>query len=240
MKKIFIIANWKMNPQNLKEAKFLFEGVKKSIKDIKNIEIVICPPFVYLSELGIRNKELEIKLGAQDCFWEESGPYTGEVSAAMLKNLGCQYVIIGHSGRRKELKETDEMINKKIKTVLKTKLKPILCIDNISQLKKGIKGILQKDFKNLIIAYEPLSAIGTGNPYDWKKAKEMKNKIQKVLIEQGLSPLSGDSPCIIYGGSVDSKNAINYIKQSGFNGLLVGGASLKTKEFMKIVKNISN
>lgn len=207
-----------MNPQTLTEAKQLFEGVKKGIKNIKNSEVIICPPFIYLSELGIRNKELGIKLGAQDCFWEEKGAYTGEISAIMLKNLGCQYVIIGHSERRRYLKETDEMINKKIKAVLKVKLKPILCIDKISQI--------PKDIENLIIAYEPLFAIGTGKPCDWKKAKEMKDKIQKV---------SSKNTKVLYGGSVNSQNGVSYIKQAGFDGLLIGSASLNAKEFGKIV-----
>ncbi len=221
-----IVANWKMNPKNLVGAKKLFDLMKKGIKDIKKAETIICPPFVYL--LGLKSKLLNLKLGAQDCFWEEKGAFTGEVSPTMLKNLGCQYVIIGHSERRKYQKETNEMINKKIKAALKARLKPILCIDNISQIKKGLKEILQKE-KNLILAYEPLFAIGTGMACTPEKAKEMKNKIQRVI---------GKDIKVLYGGSVDSKNAANYIKQATFSGLLVGGASLGVKEFIKIVENV--
>ena len=160
-------------------------------------------------------------LGAQNCFWEEKGAFTGEISATMLKNLDCQYVIIGHSERRRHFGESDEMINKKIKAALMNGLKPILCIANLFQFKKSLTGISKK----VIIAYEPLSAIGTGKPYSVEKAKKMRNLIK--------------SPFVLYGGSVNSENAINYIKKAGFQGLLVGGASLIAKEFIEIVKNVS-
>lgn len=212
--KPLIVANWKMNPETLFEAKKLFSLVKKGIKNVKNAKVVICPPFVYLPIL--------ITNGSQDCFWEEKGAYTGEISAKMLKNLGCQYVIIGHSERRRYQKETDEMINKKLKAVLKEKLKPILCIDKISQIPKDIKG-------NLILAYEPVFAIGTGKPCSIKMARKMKISIRKNLKK--------NMP-VLYGGSVNSQNAKNYIKKAGFQGLLVGGASLNPKEFLKIVKSI--
>jgi triosephosphate isomerase len=218
MKKLLIVANWKMNPENFSQAKILFNLVKKRIKNIKNTEVIICPPFVFLSLLKAN--------GAQDCFWEERGAYTGEISPKMLKNLDCQYVIIGHSERRHYLGETDEMINKKLKAALKMGLKPILCIANLSQLKKGLEGIFEK----IIIAYEPLSAIGTGKPYDWEKAKKTKDKIQKILSKNIK---------ILYGGSVNSENALSYIKQGGFQGLLIGSASLKAKEFIKIAKAVS-
>ena len=175
--KPLIVANWKMNPQTLAEAKSLFNLVKKGVKNLKNAEVVICPPFPYLPMIGMASRSSGVKLGGQDVFWEEKGAFTGEVSSLMLKNLGCKYVIVGHSERRRYFEETDEMINKKIKAVLKVGLKPILCIEKISQirehqrsvkmnevhrLKKGIKGIIKKDLKKIILAYEPLFAIGTG------------------------------------------------------------------------------
>ncbi len=236
--KLLVVANWKMNPQSLKEAKLLFNSVKKELKEhsaffsslreikgVKKAEVIICPPFVYLP---ILKSFKGFVFGSQDCFWEEKGAYTGEVSPTMLKSLGCQYVIVGHSERRRHFQETDEMINKKIKAVLKAKLKPILCIDNISQLKNGLKGIetWKLKIKNLIIAYEPLFAIGTGIACSPERAKEMKNKIQKLL---------GKNIKVLYGGSVNSENAANYIKQAGFDGLLIGGASLNAKEFVKII-----
>jgi len=218
-----------MNPQNLQGAKLLFDSVANGIKNLKNVEIVICPPFLYI--LNLKSQILNLKLGAQDCFWEEKGAFTGEVSPKMLKDLGrCDYVILGHSERRKYLKETDEMINKKIKAALKSDLTPILCIENISQLKKRTKDLLRKEQKKLIIAYEPVFAIGTGKPCTPEKAKEMKTAIKKIIDK--------DIP-IIYGGSVNSQNATDYIKMAGFQGLLVGGASLDSEEFIKLAKNVA-
>jgi len=122
--KPLIVANWKMNPTTLAEAKRLSDLIKKGIKRIRNVEVVICPPFIYLATSDKR-QATKIKLGAQDCFWEEKGAFTGGISPKMLKNLGCEYVILGHSERRRYFSETDEMINKKIKVALKAKLKPI-------------------------------------------------------------------------------------------------------------------
>lgn len=211
--KPLIVANWKMNPASLTEAKKLFDAIKKGIKNIKGAAVVICPPFQYLSF---------IKSGAQDVFWEDLGAYTGEISGLMLKNMGVKYVIIGHSERRKYFKETDEIIKKKIQAALKQNLKPILCIDKISQIPKDIK-------RNLIIAYEPLFAIGTGKACSPGRAKQMRLGIRRIVDSK--------TP-ILYGGSVNSQNAQSYIKEAGFHGLLVGGASLKPKEFVDIVKTI--
>lgn len=204
--KPIIVANWKMNPQTLKEARILFNRVKNS-------GAVICPPFVYLSALKAN--------GAQDCFWEEKGAFTGEISPSMLKNLGVEYVILGHSEKRKHLGETDKMIEKKLRAALNAGLKPIFCIDKVSQLPRDVEG----DF---IVAYEPLFAIGTGKPCPPERAKKMMIAIKKFL---------GKSVLVLYGGSVNSQNARDYIKKAGFNGLLVGGASLNPREFIDIIKN---
>lgn len=207
--KPLIVANWKCNPTTLEEAKKIF---KKA--NFPGAEVVICPPFIYLSTLGAK--------GAQDCFWEEKGAYTGEISPKMLRDLGVEYVIIGHSERRKYFKETDETINKKMKAVIKAGLKPILCINKISQLPA-------KKQEGLIIAYEPLFAIGTGKPCSPKRAKKM-----RVLIQRKM----GKNIKVLYGGSVNSQNAKDYIKEAGFGGLLVGGASLKPQEFLDIIKAV--
>ena len=225
--KSFIVANWKMNPQTLAEAKRLFNLVKKGVKNFKNAEVVICPPFVYLPILKAN--------GAQDCFLEEKGAFTGEISPSMLKNLGCKYIIIGHSERRRNLNETDEMINKKIKAALKNDLRPILCIEKISQIKNGIKGVLKKELRNLIFAYEPVWAIGTGKACGIPEAKKVNLSIRKILMDSNFPT----SSYILYGGSINSQNARDFIKKAKFQGLLVGGASLDSKEFIKIVKNVS-
>ncbi|MDO8435864.1 MAG: triose-phosphate isomerase [bacterium] len=230
MNKLLIIGNWKCNPTTLAKAKQLFNSVKKGIKKIKNIEVVICPPFVYLSVLAASAKGYGgLRFGSQDCFWEDKGSFTGEISPAMLKDTGCEYVIIGHSERRKYQKETDEMINNKIKAALKAGLKVILCIEKIIQIKKDLKNIKKEQLKNLIIAYEPIFAIGTGKPCAVEKAKKMRNVIGNILK---INP-------VLYGGSVNSQNANDYIEKAGFQGLLIGSASLNPKEFLAIVKNIS-
>ncbi len=227
MKKL-IIANWKMNPRSWKEAKRLFNAFKK-------LKAVICPPFVYISKFKIQNSKLQ--LGAQNCHWEQSGAYTGEISPLMLRDLGCKYVIVGHSERRKHFRETDEMINKKLKAALKAGLRPILCIGENknqdakrvvnNQLKKDLKGIAEKDLKKIIIAYEPIWAISTsGGEYcSPERAKRIMDFIRADFKNK-----------VIYGGSVDSKTIKGYI-DAGFEGALVGGASLKAEEFIKIVKN---
>ncbi|MBU2634959.1 triose-phosphate isomerase [Patescibacteria group bacterium] len=231
--KPLIVANWKMNPVTMKKAEELFNSVKHGVKDIENAETVICPPFIYLPLLK------GLILGAQDCYWEEKGAYTGEVSVAMLKEMGCKYVIIGHSERRKIFNETNENVNKKLKAVLETGLIPIMCIGETEgeremdkteevlekEIKQGLNGV---DVSKIIIAYEPIWAIGTGNPCDIEEAQRMKEIIQKMVSKDIR---------ILYGGSVKANNAEGYLKQAGFNGLLVGGASLDAKEFVEIVNN---
>jgi triosephosphate isomerase len=229
-KKPLIVANWKCNPITLREAKSLFNSVKKGVKDIRNVEVVISPPFIYLPILISHNSSSAISFGGQSCFWEEKGAYTGEISSKMLKDLGTEYVIIGHSERRRYQKETDEMINKKIKAATAEGLKPILCIDKISQLERDLKGVSPREFKNLVIAYEPLFAVGSGQPCPTERAERMRILIQKKLKRKIR---------IIYGGSVNSQNTKDYIGEAGFQGLLVGGASLRAEEFIKLIRSIS-
>lgn len=222
MKKL-IIANWKCNPKTLAEAKRLFNNVKKT-------KAVICPPFVYLTEFNYKF------LGAQNCHWEESGPYTGEVSPKMLKDLRVKYVILGHSERREHFNETDETINKKLKAALGAGLIPVLCIGekkgedaNLvveNQLSYDLNGISEKDRNKIIIAYEPIWAISTsgGEICSPGYAQKMLDFIKQRFNGK-----------IIYGGSVDSKIINNYLKV-GYNGALVGGASLDADEFVRLVK----
>jgi triosephosphate isomerase len=241
--KTLIVANWKCNPITLKGAKLLLDSVKRGIKKIKNVEVVICPPFLYLLEFLSRWRKSQISFGAQDCFWEDSGAFTGEISPSMLKDLGCEYVIVGHSERRRYFEETDEMINKKIKAAIKIGLKPILCIGETegerkqgktfkilkNQIQKSLNNLTIQQFSNLAIAYEPIWAIGTGNPCLPPEAKKVLLSLRKFLRK---------TP-VLYGGSVNSQNASDYLKKAGFQGLLVGGASLNAQEFIKIVKNVA-
>jgi len=252
--KPLIIANWKMNPATLAEAKQLFNLVKKDLKKIKDIkaEVISCPPFPYLSFLSA-DKSSNLELGGQNCFSEEKGAFTGEISALMLKDFGCQYVILGHSERRRHFSETDEMINKKIKAAIKTKLFPIFCIGESqtekeksltkevikSQIKKGLRDITKSEVKKIIIAYEPVWAIGTGKSCCPSEAGEIGNFIRKI-ISQIYNKKIAKGVKVIYGGSVNSQNSAFYISGGNLQGLLVGGASLNAEEFIKITKSIIN
>lgn len=246
-----IVANWKMNPASLKEAEKLLKEVSSSIFHDSRFELVVCPPFIYL-EFLVKSREPQVtsyKLGAQNCFWENQGAYTGEISPLMLKNLGVEYAIIGHSERRNYLGETDEIIAKKIKAVLENGLKPILCVGETSeQREKGlakeiIKEQLEKDLslvisrkslvRNLIIAYEPVWAIGTDNYCQPQEAAEMIKFIKSLVV----SRLSFVVP-VLYGGSVNSQNIADYLKYPEIDGALVGGASVKINEFKKIINEV--
>ncbi len=241
-----LIANWKMNPQGLKGAKDLFNLVVQKSKKFKKTEIVICPPFCYLP---IFASEKSLKLGGQDIFWEMQGAYTGEISGKMLKDIGCQYVIIGHSERRRYFGEDDKIVNLKLKAALGAGLEPIFCVGEENdqemgqileqQIKSGLEGIGKNQLKEIIIAYEPVWAIGTGN------ACLPENALSAVLlIKKIITSLYGrflaERIIILYGGSVDSKNAADYIKESQTQGFLVGGASLDAEEFVKIGGAINN
>ena len=236
-----IAANWKMNPVSVEEAKNLFDSVKEGIESTE-AEIIICPPFIYLPLLkGLAlGAPASLSLGGQDCFYEEKGAFTGEISPLMLKDLGVEYVIIGHSERRKYFNETNEIINKKIKQALKAGLKIIFCIGETAeerdvgkknevlerQIKEGLEGI--ESLENINIAYEPVWAIGTGNNCSIEETKESIGFIRK-FVEPDTR--------VLYGGSVKGDNAGAYIKDAGANGLLVGGASLKADEFVEIIKS---
>lgn len=248
MKKL-IVANWKMNPSGLKEAKRLFGKAKQAASRLTKTEVVICPPFIYLLQLG--GLASKLKLGAQDVsFFDFDGAHTGEISAKMLKNIGAKYAIVGHSERRK-LGETNEIINKKIGTALSAGLKTILCIGEESrdnderflgfireELSAGLRGLSRHLIKNLIVAYEPIWAIsgrasaGADNPDDVFKITVL---IRKVLMDFAGNDLARNLP-IIYGGSVDSENVDGFLKKSQVSGLLVGGKSLDSEEFGKIIK----
>lgn len=254
-KKIYIIANWKMNPSTLKKAEELFDNVVNKLVRKKNIKIIFCPPFVWLFNL-ISKSFKDVAFGAQNIFWEkEKGAFTGEISAAMIKNLGCKYVIIGHSERRDYFNETDEIINAKIKAAFSFKLIPILCIGEKerehdefgkailpakiiqAQLENALKDISKIAVKSLIIAYEPRWAIGTGFADTPENTFETILFIKRILVQLYGKTIAKKIP-ILYGGSVNSVNAPLFLKRGGADGLLVGSASLNAKEFLKIINSI--
>ncbi len=242
--KKIIIANWKMNPSSQEEALRLVKNLLAQ-RLPKNVEIIIAPPFVYL-DLVKKNCGKEIKLAAQNVGWAERGAYTGEISALMLKNTGCDYVIIGHSERRHKMDETDEMISLKLKEVLKVGLVPVLAVGEkeqngdivkilTKQIKSALEGIGISDISRLIIAYEPVWAIGTGLADTSDHALSAALLIRKIVGSLYGSQWAADLP-VLYGGSVSEANASDFISQNGISGALVGSASLELSSFIKIIK----
>jgi len=246
--KPLIVANWKCNPTSQKEAKHLFDSLKRGLSKTKaKSEIVVCPPFVYLPLF--QKTSMPFKLGAQNCFFEEKGAFTGEISPLMLKDLGCQYVILGHSERRK-IGENDKAISLKIKKCLEVSLIPILCVGESKkeknqgkrfsvlekQIKSALKNIPKNKVEKIIIAYEPVWAIGTQKPCSEKDLFTVTLFLQRILSKVIKNPLKVGRVKLLYGGSVNSQNAETYLSLKTISGLLVGGASLDTEEFLKIVK----
>jgi triosephosphate isomerase len=242
-----------MNPQTLTEAKKIFNSVKKGTKGVNNVELVICPPFVWLPYLfDKKNNSLNPQLGAQNCFWEEKGAFTGEISPLMLKNLGIKYVILGHSERRRYLAEDNKIINKKIKLALKLGMKPVFLVGENenekmagttfevikNQINEGLAGISKKLIKNLLLAYEPVWAIGNGKFCQPSQAQTVNIFLKRLIAKNYGEKIAKNIP-ILYGGSVDSKNALSYLDEAGMIGILVGSASLEVQEFVKIVKIIN-
>ncbi|MDD5033009.1 MAG: triose-phosphate isomerase [Candidatus Pacebacteria bacterium] len=256
--KNLIVANWKMNPDSAEDAEYLFDGILKSAPKLKNTEIIICPPFAYLDRLSqkskIKNGKVKTYLGAQDVFWENKGAFTGEISPKMLKKIGANYVIIGHSERRKNFVETDEMINKKIKAALKSGLKVIFCVGEFERDEKGeylkfvknevlegLKGIPRALTKNLTLAYEPVWAISSNKgarPDTPEELLQMIIYIRRILFFRFGRKIYKDTP-VLYGGSVDENNAKNFIEKGQAQGLLVGRASLSAKSFVELLKSIN-
>lgn len=243
--KKIIIANWKMNPSFAEEATRLVKGILAQTLP-KNIELIIAPPFVYL-DLVKKNFKKEVKLAAQNISWGERGAYTGEISGLMLKNIGCDYAIIGHSERRYKIGETDEMINLKLKAAFKAGLNPILAIGEKerggdivkvlnSQIKSALDGVEASEIGRLIIAYEPVWAVGTGLSDTPDHALSSALLIRKIVGNLYTPDFAIDLP-VLYGGSVTAENSADFIGQVGINGALVGGASLNIEEFLKIIKS---
>lgn len=247
MRQPIIVGNWKMHTI-LEEARGLVRPLKEELGHLEEVEIGICPPFVYLALVREILKGSNIKLGAQNAYGELKGAFTGEISPQMLKDMGCAYVIIGHSERRHIMGETDEMINKKLRAVLKADLTAIFCIGELleeresgttetvlrRQLEAGLKGFSSGQLKQIIIAYEPVWAIGTGQTATSQQAQEV-----HAFIREFITRLSDETRAeeirIMYGGSVNPENISDLMAQPDVDGALVGGASLKADSFIQIV-----
>lgn len=243
-----IAGNWKMNKIN-REARDYAGKLLARVGEVTEIDVVVCAPFTALSTLKDELEESVIHIGAQDLFWAAEGAYTGEISAEMLVDVACTYVILGHSERRSILNETDEEIAKKVKAALKAGLTPILCVgENLSQREEGralgiVRGQVEKDLpdlpaedlKRVVIAYEPLWAIGTGKTSSSQDAQDMCAAIRSTLA--GISGAVADEVNILYGGSVKADNIAELMAQPDIDGALVGGASLDAEGFAQLIEN---
>ncbi len=248
MRKRIIVANWKMNT-TVSEGITLAQNVKAGVKGIAGVDILLCPPFVSIAPISEITRGSSIKLGAQNVHYEEKGAYTGEISPSMLKSL-CEFVILGHSERRRLFSETDDILNKKVKACLKNGLKPILCVgENLEENEKGMMSeVITRQVKaalkgvdipeGLIIGYEPVWAIGTGKSATEKQANQTIGLIRYTVASM-YGKGFGNIMRILYGGSVNPDNAEEFMRQSEIDGLLVGGASLKADSFISIVSQAS-
>ncbi|MEA1872233.1 MAG: triose-phosphate isomerase [Chloroflexota bacterium] len=241
----FVAGNWKMNTTATEAEKLVLEMLDK-LDRIKGVEKVLCPPFVSLVAVNMMLQDSSIKLGAQNMYFETAGAYTGEISPLMLSEL-CEFAILGHSERRWYFGETDEIVNKKVKAALANKLQPILCIgERLAEKEAGkteevinrqVTAALDdiKPVRDLVVAYEPVWAIGTGKAASGEQAAATIQFIRDVLAKLWNKSIAQDLR-ILYGGSVTSANVAEFISHPEIDGCLVGGASLKSEEFVSIVE----
>ncbi len=248
MRKPIAAGNWKMF-KTAKEASKMISELKELVKGVSDREVVICPTYTALESAVSAAKGSNVKIGAQNVYWEEKGAFTGEIAPGMIKDLGCEYVIIGHSERRQYFGETDGTVNKRIFAALKAGLKPIICVGETleeresektfsvieTQIKGGLKGLSAEQMKDCVIAYEPVWAIGTGKIASKEQAQEVHAFIRKLLSDL-LGKDTADATRILYGGSVKPDNMKDLMSQPDIDGGLVGGASLEAESFAKIVK----
>jgi len=247
MRKKVIAGNWKMN-KDLNESQDLVSKIINGLGNDTKCNVIVCPPFTSLNEVSSLIKTTPVKLGAQNMYFENSGAFTGEISASMIKSVGCEYVIIGHSERRTVFGEPDEVTNKKVKKALEHNLKPIFCIGELleqreegttmdvvkNQLLNGLKDITLEQLSKIIIAYEPVWAIGTGKTASPEQAQEVHAAIRELIVEN-FSEAMADNLVIQYGGSVKPDNAGELLSQKDIDGALVGGACLKADSFLGII-----
>lgn len=244
-----IAGNWKMF-KNTAEAVSLVQTIKAGVYKGYDCQIIICPPFTALSSVSQILKDTPVELGAQNMHPETEGAFTGEISPLMLKDVNCRYVILGHSERRQYFKEDDDFINEKVKTALKYSLVPIVCVGETldqreakqqhevvkSQFDLSLKDITKDEIMKLLIAYEPVWAIGTGKTATPEQAEQMHSYIRRLLKERYDEKTAAEVP-ILYGGSVKPDNIAELMKKPNVDGALVGGASLKAESFVQIVQN---
>jgi len=243
-----VAANWKMN-KTVEEARSLVYAMSARLREIKGVEKVLCPPYTSLLAVNALLQGSDLGLGAQNMYWEEKGAFTGEISPQMVKEL-CQYVILGHSERRAYFGETDETVNKKIKAAQKYDLTPIFCVGETleqyeagrtaevvgRQVKQGLAGVDAAFGPRIIVAYEPVWAIGTGKASSGPNANEVVAKVVRAALTDLFTADTAQAIRVLYGGSVTGANAAEFFGQPEIDGALVGGASLKSDDFVAITQ----
>jgi triosephosphate isomerase len=250
MRRPFIAGNWKMNLDRA-SAVALAQAVARDGESAEGVDLAVCPPSVYLDAVGQAIAGSKVRLGAQNVYHEPKGAYTGEISVAMLRDLGCRHVILGHSERRHVLGETDAQINQKVHAALEGGLEPIVCVGELlaereagktldvirRQFDGSLAGLSAEQMLRVVIAYEPVWAIGTGKVATPEQAEEVHLDLRKIM-EQRYNNEVADAVRIQYGGSVKPDNAAELLAQPNIDGALVGGASLKADQFMGIVAGL--
>ncbi len=248
MRRPLIAGNWKMN-KSLAEAEELASGLNERLRNFDGADVVLCVPFLYVERITRLLSDRRIRVGAQDLFWEDKGAFTGEVSGPMLKSVGCQYVIVGHSERRQHFRETDAEVNRKAKAALKTGLTPIVCIGETlqereagvttsivtRQFEQSLEGLDEEQMLRTVIAYEPVWAIGTGRTATPQQAEEV-HALIRSLLSRRYGKGAAERVRVLYGGSVTPENIYDLMQEPDIDGALVGGASLKLDSFEKIVR----
>ena len=251
MRKPFLAGNWKMNTSGAGSLD-LVSSIVRTLNDITTVDIAVCPPFVYLQSVAGALSSSNISLGAQNVYFEGNGAFTGETSCRMLKDICCTYVIIGHSERRHVIGETDELINKKISAAISGGLLPIFCVGELleqreagqtrevvsEQIKKGLSGISAEKIEAVTIAYEPVWAIGTGKTASAKQAQEVHEMIRGLIGQMYDETIAGTIR-IQYGGSAKPANTAELMRCPDVDGLLIGGASLKSNDFAAMVRTVA-
>ena len=251
-RKVIIAGNWKMN-KTASEGVALVKALKGLVADVDNVEIVVCPPFTSIEAVARELKGSNIKVGAQNVHWKENGAYTGEISCAMLKEIGIDYVIIGHSERRQYFGETDETVNLRVKAALAAGFKVMVCVGETleeregaktndvlsTQLGGGLAGLTAADMENVVIAYEPVWAIGTGKTATPDMAEETHAFIRQTVAKLFNEEVAANVR-IQYGGSMKPENAAELVAQADIDGGLIGGAALKADSFAALVKNAAS
>lgn len=242
-----VVGNWKMNLDTTDAIKLITELKSKMVAS-EGVEVVVAPPFTALSSVEIAIQESSIKLGAQNCYFEEDGAFTGEISVPMLLDIGCQFVLIGHSERRRIFNETNDWIAKKAKMAVQSEMVGIVCVGETAeqraagstqltieeQVLKGLGHLTHEDMAHVVMAYEPVWAIGTGKTATPANAQEVHQHIRNLISKKFDKPIANQVR-ILYGGSVNGQNARDLLKEPDIDGLLVGGASLDSTEFAKII-----